>query len=317
MRRPQRVLRLIPDQHDDVVGVFQSVQQMMDDSTCFAHPAGGNDREGPFALVQSHAFRLGPDVTQSGKAEGVAVRLHPSMKFHIQAVGVFSIDRCDFIGQRAIDEDGHGRKLPRVMKFVQEINEGLCSTEAECGDDDSATLSGRTIEDRFQLSLDVILGGMNAVSVGRFGDQDITAFDSLRIMQQRCSPSSEIAGEDDSLPVPSVENLHLGDGGTEDVSGFLKPQPKVFGQVVPFSVGNRFHQFHDSRHVVIVVQRKNSRQFGGMLAIEVAGVFLLNMGTVVQHDIGDIGRRRGAEDGSAKARLVQARQVPTVVGVGV
>ncbi len=78
---PQRVGGLKSDQHDRVPLVFDRVFQVMPHPAVFAHAAGGNHHERPFALVQLHALLRRLDVGQHGEIEqipdpaaGLAVR---------------------------------------------------------------------------------------------------------------------------------------------------------------------------------------------------------------------------------------------------
>jgi len=70
-------------------------------------------------------------------------------------------------------------------------------------------------------------------------------------------------------------------------------------------------------HVRFVEQRQRGLVLGQALAVQVLGVFLLEVGGVEEEDLGQVLRGRGAVDGPAKALLDQAGHAADVVEVGV
>ena len=60
---------------------------------------------------------------------------------------------------------------------------------------------------------------MNAISVRRFGNQNVAAFDNFRIAQQRKPAPTKIAGKDDSAAFVVLDDLDLSDRRPENVPG--------------------------------------------------------------------------------------------------
>lgn len=158
---------------------------------------------------------------------------------------------------------------------------------------------------------------MNAIAVRRFRDQDIAPGDAFRIAQNRQAPASQISRKNDSTPFPLVANFHFTDGGTQDVAGIDKSKPKVFGQMMPFTVGNGFHAFHHAFDVLVVIQRLDGRMIRTQFLPQKPGIFLLNMRTVQQHNVSDILSCRGAEDLAPKPGLVKTGEIAAVIGMSV
>ena len=173
----------------------------------------------------------------------------------------------------------------------------------------------RVANDVQQRGLNIFRRRMDAIAVGRFADEHIGTFNEFRITQQRQIAAPEIAAEDDPADVTAVLNAHLTDRRTQNVTGIGKPQREFLRQFVPFVIIKRFKQFRDRAGVVIGVERIDRRSALFQMPAHIAGVFLLNLRAVAQHDRGDVGRRGRAEDRSAKSGPIESRKIPAVINV--
>ena len=86
---------------------------------------------------------------------------------------------------------------------------------------------------------------------------------------------------------------------------------------MPLAVGNGLEPLAQLVDVAIFVQRFDGRMPRPQSASQISSVFSRDVGTVEQHDLGNVRRRGSAEDRPAKACLEQPRQVAAVVDVRV
>ena len=91
---------------------------------------------------------------------------------------------------------------------------------------------------------------------------------------------------------------------------------KVFDSLfVPLAKWNRLKAFHQFANVLVVIQRFDWRMTVLKPTTQILCVFGRDVRAVLQHDLGNVRRRRSAEDRAAKAGFVQTRQVAAVVDV--
>jgi len=230
---------------------------------------------------------------------------------------VVTIDGGDLLGEGGIDVDGDAGEIAVVVEFVQEEEDGLGSTEAEGGDEESALALGGFGDDAFQGALDVLGGGMNAIAIGAFGDEYVAAGDEFGVAEEGHVATPEVAGEDDAADFAFVQEFHFDDGGTENVPGVAEAEFEFGGDLLEAAVGDGLHELDDAPDVAVFVQGEDFATAGGEMLIEVEGIFLLDMSGIVEHDLGDVERGGGTEDGTVEAGFHQSRQVSAVIDMGV
>jgi hypothetical protein len=98
--------------------------------------------------------------------------------------------------------------------------------------------------------------------------------------------------------------------------GVAETDFEIRSELMPHAIRARLQPLHDTDNVRFFIQRPQRRVRRSQSAAEILRVFFLNTDRIVQHHIGDIRRRRRAENRPAKTGLVQARQVADVIGVG-
>ncbi|HEV2440477.1 MAG TPA: hypothetical protein VGX97_10490 [bacterium] len=154
---------------------------------------------------------------------------------------------------------------------------------------------------------------MRAVAVRRLQEEDVKPGRDLRIAQNCRARPSQIAGEAERLPV----GVDHGDRGAEDVPRVVEGDP---GRPKPERLVVR-HGVKTSdrpRDVLRDVERRDRRQArAGAERVDVAGVLMLDLGAVLEHELGEITGRPRAVDRAAEAAAHEGRQVAAVVQVGV
>ena len=103
----------------------------------------------------------------------------------------------------------------------------------------------------------------------------------------------------------------------EQVAGVHERRLQSAADVERRVVGHRLQAQQRPVHVAAIVQRLDLRLALVALAVEIGGVFFLNLGGVAEHDGGQGARGRRAVDRAGEALLDQVGQVAAVVDVGV
>ena len=159
---------------------------------------------------------------------------------------------------------------------------------------------------------------MNRVGVGRLGNQDVAAFHELRIAKQRQTAPAQVAGEDDSPHFAVILDIELNHGGAEDMAGVGEAEPQGGRKFVPVGSFEWLEQLDDAADVVLAIKRFDGGPIGRAtaVALEVAGILLLDMQAVAEHDGGQVGRRRRTVNRTPKTGPKQAREIAAMVDVG-
>ena len=212
---------------------------------------------------------------------------------------------------------GNARQLSLVEQLVQEVDDLLRPAEAERRDDDlppTATASRMIAE---QLALDVVGRRMNPVAVGRFGDQHVAALD-------RCGSTSSGMSRRPRSPVKTMRFTSARSRISISVMAEPRMCPASWNRTRKSGESSchslklqRLKQFQQAVDILVVVERLDRRVSRLELAGEILRRLRAELRGVEEHELGDVGGRRRAEDRLAKAHAIQAGQVAAVIDVGV
>ncbi len=107
------------------------------------------------------------------------------------------------------------------------------------------------------------------------------------------------------------------DGRADNVTRVGETKPQVLVRLDPPPVVDGVHKSDSAPDVFVVIKRFDARLVRTAALIQVAGIFLLDFDTVAEHQVGDIGRRVGRIQRSAKSIPIEAGQISAVVDMGV
>ena len=155
-------------------------------------------------------------------------------------------------------------------------------------------------DDLAQVARQHVDAGVIAAAVGAFGDEQVGGRHRRRDRAGSAALAAEIAGEGDAA-LPSRRELRCTIAEPSRWPASTKrtqmPSPRSVRRLVGHAAG----QLHACGARRGVVERRDRRLAGPALAIEVVGVFFLNLGGVGEHDGDQIARGRRAVDRPAKA----------------
>ena len=136
---------------------------------------------------------------------------------------------------------------------------------------------------------------------------------------QRHVVASDVAAEHDPHLAATDLDSDLDERRPQNVAGVEEAHSQLgFGlELQPLVVALGAAQRQGVPGVIHGVQRQRRPMLGVALAIGVAGVLLLDLGRVEQHQLGQLIGRRRAVDRRVEPQLHQPRQVPDVIDVGV
>ena len=159
----------------------------------------------------------------------------------------------------------------------------------------------------------VVVVLVHAIAVRRFDQQVVGLGHHRGVGQHRTSKSSQIAAEQNRLPV----DPHSYVGGSEQMAGVdeFDVDPGRHGKGAVVSTGLQLR--HRAKRVGLRVEREGRRVLSEAVPVRVGRVFLLQASRVGQHDPAQILRPCRAEDPAPESLRHQARQVTAVIEVRV
>jgi len=306
---------------DDEDGVFVAadvVFEVMADATGFAHAAGGDDDAGVSAAVDFLAVLDIADVVAVVGAEDVSCLPLELARVRIEEFGMKAKDFGGVDGEGAVDEGGDLGDQPLLLELVQEIDDHLCSADAEGGDDDLAATGDCVVHNFGELSLEVGAGGMEATAVGAFGDEVVARGEGVGISQDRHVAAADVAGEDEADGWFSVggEVFQFDRRGAEHVTGVVETGLEAARDPKSLTLGNGVEKRDGFDGILFGVEGADwGLALTGTFFVEVLGIFLLDMGGVGEEEGAEVAGGRGCVDVSGEAVPDEEGESSAVVDV--
>ena len=159
--------------------------------------------------------------------------------------------------------------------------------------------------------------GVRAVAVGALDHQVVGVGGEVGVPGEDGVEAAHVAAEEDTGLAAVLPDEDVGGGGAQEVPGVAVGERERVVHLLGPGEGHGAEELHRLAHVLLVEERQRGGVLGEPLAVEVAGVFLLQVGGVEEQDLGQLLRGRRAVDGAPEALLDEARHPPDVVEVGV
>lgn len=196
--RTRRTSGLVAHEHHLMPRILEHGLEVIDDPSTRAHAiAGDNDGGSAGALeVVDHLLVLGMgiDADQLAETQWLAAFAQALPGFGVPVVVQFAVGLGHALGQGGVEDDGELGPIQRVgtgLFFIaqqrlavedvfQLVEQLLCSAQAECWDEDGALVRKGAVDGGFQALLALAAVWVQAVAVGTFEHQDVSAFGWLQ-----------------------------------------------------------------------------------------------------------------------------------------
>ena len=218
----ERFRRHKPHDEDKVIGVFNIVFQVMEDAPRFAHTGRRYDDAGLLFVVERFGLVHCADIRKGFESEGVAAVQEEVAGLGIVTFIMIAEYFCDVDGKGAIHKDGDWGNASVIEKPFDAINEFLCASHGERGDDDFSAAGDDAVDDGGKFFIGLFDIAMHAVSIGAFDDEGIYAFGYFWVFEDGHIFTSEIACEKYSFSRFTILEVEDCESGAEDVSGVQK-----------------------------------------------------------------------------------------------
>ena len=308
---------LVADEEDGGVGVGEVEPEVVEDAAAGGHAGAGDDDgavgEGAeglgLALVGDEVEALGAEDVEAGDGLGAAGEVEVS---EVVLVGLEGAE-----GHGGVEVDGDGGDGAGFFEFAEDVEEALGAADGEGGDEDGGVALEGFVEGGGELFADGF-GLVEAVSVGGLHDEEVDVVGLGRGAEDGVVGAADVAGEDElALAVGSVGGLEVEEGGAEDVAHVAELGAEAWGGVEDFAVGDAFEAVEGALGVAFGEEGEGGAVLGVAFLVGPVGFFLLEVGGVLEEDVGELGGGVGGVDGTLEAVLDEAGEVADVVDVGV
>ena len=278
------------------------------------HAARGDDHRRALHLVErlrlrARAVEVDPLAVEEAPAADV-VEARPG------GVGVRRVDPGGVDRHRAVDVDGERPQPALGHQLVHQVDHLLGPAHREGGDHQDAAPRERLLEDALQLVEDRQCR-VRPVPVGALHHQVVGLGRGLGVLRQDGVEASHVAAEEDARLPAVLPDRDVRGSGAEEVPGVAVGERERVVHLLRPAQGQGQEEPHRRLNVRLVEERQRGLVLGEPLAVQVLGVFLLQVGGVEEEDLGQVLRGRRAVDGTAEALLDQAGHAADVVEVGV
>lgn len=205
-----------------------------------------------------------------------------------------------------------------LLHLADEVEKLLGAPHGEGGNDDVAPAPQGLVEQGGQRGGVADRRLVNAVAVGALGNQVVGPFHRLGVADDGLIDVAQIAGEDQLAAGAVLGQPQLHGGGAEEMPRVVEAGGDILvkADLPPVFAGD------DVLERRLGVGQGVEGLHGGLartaaLLVFPAGVRLLNVGRIAQHDAHQLAGQTGAVDVAPEALLDQEGNAPGVVDVGV
>ncbi len=316
----RRAHALVTHEHDGRPLPPQVVAQVVLDAARVAHAAGRNDDRRAFHAVQRLRFLAVQGVAQVGQGQRVFSARVGGLQVVIVEARVLAKDFRGADGQGAVDVHRHvGGQFAVLPQHVQGVQHLLGALHRESGNDHLFAVAV-AVGDGFRQFGPAVLGILVvAVAVGGFHEQVVRPGGVVRVVDDELVGPPQVAGKHQPGGRAVFRHLYFKERGTQDVPGVLVGNADArrgLERGVVFHGAQLAHGLHGVCHGVQRLHRLAPAE-AALLAGFPLRFHFLDVGGILQHDVHQVARGRGAVDVALEAFARHARQKAGVVDVGV
>jgi|GEM_PF-4252902 len=314
----QRMFGLKSHDGDDVGFVLDGMFEVVHDTPSFAHAGRGDDHTGALQFIQSFAFFRRGNIANISGRKGISFRRERAEGFFVVTLGVFSKDVCDLRRQRRVDINRERVDSPLSHQSFDPHDQVLRASERECGHDDLALLFFG-MGDQLLSFLSQRLPGffVQAVAVGGFDDQHITAWRRSGIAEDRHLRAPEIARKEHRRTIAARGIFEANGGGSKDMADVVEGRGDAWGHLNRVVIAGADEATDNGAGVAAFVKGLEAALPAPLfLPIQIGAVVFLQAGRIFQHHGSKIGGRTSHVHRPAKLMFAQYGQGSGMVDVG-